>query len=326
MMSTRLEQFKKLSKLQMVRAVFSIAIVIAVGFFIVRTLQKNWDNISSYDLTPNAYSILGLIFFVLSVVVTGVLWGRILERLSGKQVSTRDAIYVQISSWLLKYVPGQVGSFVGKVNWGAQNGFNKKDITISFMYENIMLLTSSLLTTLPIMAVLFLDRLGDNVTQLLPIFIAVPMFVICTKPVFYRLINWLLKFAKKKPLEPEYFLGTGELLKQQFLFLFPRFMIGIGFVLICISVTDVQPSQYLGLMATYILAGIIGILALFVPSGIGVREGIIILFASAYFSVETATLVALLARFYATIADVILAGIYAGLKGHSVAGKRKTSS
>lgn len=90
----------------------------------------------------------------------------------------------------------------------------------------------------------------------------------------------------------------------------PRVLIGAGFVFIAMSVVDVDPSMYLGLGATYILAGIIGILALFVPSGIGVREGVIILFASAYFPVETATLIALLARFYATVADVILALLY----------------
>lgn len=303
--------------LRLGRIIFTLAVVGGVTYFITRTLMKNWDNIQQYNITPNAYSVLGLLLFVLSVIVTGMSWGKILERLSGKEVRTEDAVRVQIASWLLKYVPGQVGSFVGKVGWGAQNGFNKKDITISFMYENIMLLTSSLITTLPIMAVLFFDKLGANAGKFLPLLIAVPLFAVSTKPVFYRLINFALKLAKKKPLEAQYFLSFKELLTQQLAFLVPRILIGAGFVLICASIVPVNPSQYLGLGATYILAGIIGILALFVPSGIGVREGVIILFASVYFSVETATLLALVARFYATAADVVLALLYVWLSKRS---------
>jgi hypothetical protein len=305
------------TSLRIGRILFTIIVIAAVTYFIGKTMLRNWENIQTYDVSPNGYSIAGLLCFVLSVIITGLSWGRILERLGGKPVRHTDAIRVQTASWLLKYVPGQIGSFVSKVGWGTKNGFTKKDITISFMYENIFLLTSSLITTLPIMAVLFFDRLGANTGKFLPILIAIPMFIVVTKPVFYRLINFALKLTKKKPLEPHYFLDFKELMIQQLAFLVPRILIGAGFVLICMSVVPVSPSQYLGLGATYILAGIIGILALFVPSGIGVREGIIILFASAYFPVETATLLALLSRFYATLADIILALIYVGLNRRS---------
>jgi glycosyltransferase 2 family protein len=299
--------------LRLARVIFTAVVIVAVTYFIVKTLSRNWSNISSYDLRPNVYSVAGTLCFVLSVMTTGLFWGRILERLGGKPVTKMDAIRVQISSWLLKYVPGQVGSYAGKLTWGTREGFTKKDVTISFMYENILLLTSSLITTLPIMALVFFNQVGANFGRVVPLLIALPLFAISIKPVFYRVMNFLLKLIRKKPLTPEYFLDFKELFLQQLAFLIPRLLIGLGFVLICKSVVPVSPSMFAGLGATYILAGIIGILALFVPSGIGVREGIIILFASVYFNAETATLVALLARFYATIADVILALMYVAL-------------
>lgn len=300
--------------LKIVRRVLPWVIIGAVGYFMAGTLARNWSTIQSYDLKPNGYSVAGTLFFVVAVMSTGWLWGRLLARLTGKPVKGYEAVRVQISSWLLKYVPGQVGSFVGKLSWGKAAGYPQKQITVSFVYENVLLINSSLLLSLPILALLFFDRLGANLGMLAPALVAIPLLILSHKPVFYRVANTILTRAKKEPIEKESLLGFRELVGQHLLFMVPRIINAVGFVLIAASITHVTPSMWLGLGATYILAGIIGILALFVPSGIGVREGVIILFASAYFPVEVATLIALLARFYATIADGILALLYYGIK------------
>jgi glycosyltransferase 2 family protein len=85
---------------------------------------------------------------------------------------------------------------------------------------------------------------------------------------------------------------------------------GAGFVLIVSSMMTISPDMYIGLGATYILASIIGLLAIFVPGGLGVREAIIVLVLSVYFPVEQAIIVALVARFYATISDLGVGLVY----------------
>ena len=54
-------------------------------------------------------------------------------------------------------------------------------------------------------------------------------------------------------------------------------------------------KMWLPFAAAYVLAGAIGILAIFVPSGIGVREAIIVLVLSQYIPVAQAIVISLIA-------------------------------
>ncbi|NTW42780.1 MAG: UPF0104 family protein, partial [Cellulomonadaceae bacterium] len=63
-----------------------------------------------------------------------------------------------------------------------------------------------------------------------------------------------------------------------------------------------------------------GILAVFVPSGLGVRESVFVLIATAYMPVEQAIVIALLARLYSLIGDGVVALVYAVLKLRDVKG------
>ena len=110
------------------------------------------------------------------------------------------------------------------------------------------------------------------------------------------------------------FLSGVSIFKFQIEYLLPRLLNGIGFVLLAISILPtVEPSMYIGLAATYIFAGIIGMLAIFIPGGIGVRESIIVLLASSYMPVEQAIILSLVARLYTTVADIGVGLIYLSL-------------
>ena len=72
--------------------------------------------------------------------------------------------------------------------------------------------------------------------------------------------------------------------------------------------------MYVGVASAYVLASVVGLLALFVPSGIGVREAVLVLTLSPYFGVEQAIVLAILARLYTTIADGLLFVVYITVK------------
>ena len=72
--------------------------------------------------------------------------------------------------------------------------------------------------------------------------------------------------------------------------------------------------MYVAIASSYILASIVGLLAFFVPSGIGVREAVIVLTLSTYFGVEQAIVLAVVARLYTTIADGLLFLVYIVIK------------
>lgn len=297
------------------KTIVSWAVVGVAGVLFVKALQANWNNLGEIELRPDIFVALALVCFVLSIVASGVAWGRIVNRLIGTPVPLREAIQIHLASWLLKYIPGQTGSFFNKIAWAKKRGIDGKKVTASFIYENTFLLLASTLPTIPILIVALSEKFAEDTSLFLPLLLAAPFVVLIMTPrVFTLLLNVLFKVLKKQKLSREELLGTKDNVIFTLEFIIPRIINGAAFVLLAISLLGVAPSLYVTFGAIYVLAGIIGVLAIFVPSGLGVREAVITLFVSAYVPVEQAIALALVARFYATIADVFVAGLYVYLK------------
>src|SRR5690625_3100324 len=91
------------------RWVLTAVVVAVVGVLFTRTLARNWDALADVDLRPDAWVVGAVVLFALAVVLSGVLWGRMIAQLGRVDVGARESIRVHCLSWLLKYIPGQVG-------------------------------------------------------------------------------------------------------------------------------------------------------------------------------------------------------------------------
>jgi len=305
------------SKLVLRRSVAILVVSIAVYFF-AKSLGRNWVEVQSISLRPDIYSVLGVLCFMSSVLLSSILWSHVMKKIMpSKPVSVKDAVRVHTASWLLKYVPGQAGSYVNKVSWGSRNGYSKKAITNSFIYENALLLFGSLILSVPVIITVLSGRFSQNLALFVPLLVVVPLVLVLHQGVFYKITNTIFQKLRGQTIAKDLFLRTEQIALLQLEFLLPRILIGVGFVLIARSLVPFGVEAYIPLAAIYILAGVIGLLAIFVPSGLGVREAVIVLLASAYMSPAEAVVVSVAARFYATIADVGLAAIYGLLAPNS---------
>lgn len=255
---------------------------------------------------------MAVILFVLAVIVSSLLWGKILEQITDKSFDQREIVKVNIASWLLKYVPGQIGAFVWKLQWGSKKGVSKSAVTTSFIYENLLLGISSTLYTVPVIVLILSDGGGDIGKNIaLGILIAAGFMIVSLQRVLRFILSSLIKLTRRKvDINKVKLLTFSEFSFLQLFYLIPRIINAVGFVLITNALVSLSASQMVLAGAVYTLAGIIGILAIFVPSGIGVREGVIVLFLSQIVPAEVALVIAINARIYATIADGALALIY----------------
>lgn len=298
------------------RWILTVAIVTVVAALFTRALIANADALGSLDLRPDAWVAGALALFALAVVLSGVLWGRMIAHLGGITVGVAEAIRVHCLSWLLKYIPGQVGSVVNKLTWAHSRGVPKSLATLSFFYENAFLIIGSIVPTGLIL--LFLGALdlagGDGGIVLLTAASVLPLLVLTSRPVLRWGTNQVARRVLKRQVPDEHFLTSPSALKYQLMYLIPRIVNGAGLVLIAISMFEVPASAYIPLASAYIFAGAAGILAVFVPSGIGVRESVFVLLAVAYLPVEQAIVLALAARLLATLGDALVAAIYGALR------------
>lgn len=308
---------RRSSRRRILRWSITIVVIAVVGFFFARSLSRNWGQIEAHQLSFSWSWVLATVLFALAVPLTGIAWGRIVRRLDpAARVSTAEAIAVQCLSWLLKYIPGQVGSVANKVLWAKKKSISRTLVVITFVYENVFLQLASIL---PAVVILFFSLgsqiFGDNVTLLvLPLLVLIPLALVLYRPFFHAVVRIPAKKVLKQEVPKQYFLGSGASLLALLEFIGPRIVNGIGFVVIAAGVTEVAPQEWLPFAAAYVLAGAIGILAVFVPSGLGVREAVIVLILSQYIPTAEAIIISLLARLLSTIGDALIALIYLGIR------------
>ncbi|EAR24698.1 hypothetical protein A20C1_11486 [marine actinobacterium PHSC20C1] len=298
---------------RLLRYALTAVVLALVAVLFWRALSENWTEVQAQKLQFNWLMVAAVVLFSVAVPVSGLLWGAIVNRLSpSSRVTPREAMAVHSASWLLKYVPGQVGSLLNKVIWGKKRGISRSIMVISFIYENVFLQVSSIVPSAAILLVsVGLVIFQDNpVTLLLPILALIPLLAVLDRRLFHPVLNFGARRVLKQELPREYFLPPLAVGGYLVAFIAPRVINGVGFVFVASSFLNLAPSAWLPLAATYVLAGAIGILAVFVPSGLGVREAVIFLFALQYMTPAQAVILALLARLLSTVADALVALFY----------------
>ncbi|WP_062070639.1 lysylphosphatidylglycerol synthase domain-containing protein [Demequina sediminicola] len=298
-----------------IRNGIALAVIGVVAWFFGRTLAANWDSLQEQDLSLGWWALGATVLFVVAVAVSGSMWGSLLHRLTGTRISQAEAIQAHYRAWLLKYIPGQVGFVMSKVVWGKARGLSRFKVLLSVVYENAFLLLGS---TVPMIAILLLARGGaGDVSGTVWIALAamVPLAAAMHPAVLSRVMTVLGKRTLGRAVPSSELLSTRTALTYQVGFLIPRVINGVGVVIIAVALADAAPESWIPLAAAYAIAGAVGIMAVFVPSGLGVRESVFVLFAAPYLGADMAILVSLVARVLATFADVLIAAIYLGLAG-----------
>ena len=126
----------------------------------------------------------------------------------------------------------------------------------------------------------------------------IALFFICLNP---KIINWVLHwFGRlfKRTNDVSIPITYPQMIKLVMLFIVNWLIVGTGFYVLIRSIYPIPLSQMLYAGGVFALSSIIGILAFFAPSGIGVREGIMILGLSFIMPQEYAVIISVVSRLW----------------------------
>ena len=280
-----------------------------VAWLFWRALSSNWEQVRGLNIGLSYHAAAAVLLFAAAVIVSGILWGYVFHKVAHVKVNVLEAVRAHCAAWVLKYIPGQVGAYVYKLDWGKKRGASKTATTLAFAYDMVFLTLASTVVVIPIVLLGIGGDSHGSSLFLAYVIILTALFFATRKSLTRSVLLFIQKISGKKVADTKV-LDLKEVAQLSAWYLLPRVVNAFGFIMIAAAVVDVGLSAYVSLGAIYVLAGIVGIYAFFVPSGLGVREGVIVLFASAYMSVEQAIVLSLLARLYATIADGIVAITY----------------
>ena len=289
-------------------AQWTIIGLILLGFGVA--VAREWDQVQHYRWQVAPAYLLGGILLTMArgpVVLEG--WREVLARL-GYRLRWTQAVRVYFTSGMAKYLPGSLWFAVGRVLLAEQAGVPKRVSSVSIGLE----------TALIIVAAMTASSLGLTALAGMPIWpylivlAALLVFLLWPAP-FFALLNWGLVRAGFTAVDVR--LGWRDLAAVLPAFLANWLVYGlISYCWTAAVYPGLAPSDLPGLTGLFAAAWVVGFLAVVVPLGVGVREGIVVtgLIALLHLPLAAAGAAAVLSRLGSILGEALWAGIAIRLK------------
>jgi glycosyltransferase 2 family protein len=295
------------------KRLLTAGVYVCVALFIFLTLRDNFEQVKNYHIPHPAFIVAGMVAYAFQFLFNSYVWA-LLMRFGKERVSIRDSINVYVSSFVVRYIPGNVWAIAARAAMNKEYGVPAASSVWGWVIENITYLIVGMVFSVFIL--LNLDSMPREIVWALVI--AFPACVIFL--LRYELIERVVRFLAQKKFpdiaqkEFEKFeLTRGDRVKLLGLYAVSWILYSLQFFFVAYAVGRFDPSTMLVLAGINALAWSIGYLSIITPSGTGVREGIIV-FAMTTLGLATsveAVAIALIARVSAIVAEVIC---FAGVK------------
>ncbi|MFH0931226.1 MAG: lysylphosphatidylglycerol synthase transmembrane domain-containing protein [Candidatus Zixiibacteriota bacterium] len=281
-------------------------ILIIIFYFLGRSLFLNWSKVKTYHWELDYPLLLGSFILLLLVYLFIIkVWHSLLEKV-GAKLSFRNLFKIWFMSNLGKYLPGKVWTVVGMIYLLEKKGVSKrKGFTTAIIGQALAVLSALLLSFILLGYSLYEQMFSNNpIGFFLILFFSIAILIFIAYPKLLEIVvNLGLSLVKKEKISLE--LKTRELFLYLFYYTLVWFLYGLAFMVFVNAIVPVPWSQYFSLTAAFAFSYTLGFLAVFVPGGLGVREGILVLLLSLYFPLPVATLIALFSRLWMSAVELL---------------------
>jgi hypothetical protein len=303
-------------QVRVARVIVAVLIVAAITYAVV----SEWGDVSSALQTLNwANVVMAFLAVLMGMLAAGLAWRALLAG-EGYPLPPWTAARIFLVGQLGKYLPGSVWSVVLQTELARGAGVPRaRAFTTSVACVGLSV-SSALaigLVGLPVLASLD-SPLGWALVAILPV------ALVCTHPrVLTVLVNMILRLMRKSPLPRSFtWRGVGTALGW---FLLTWILYGAHLWLLASALGAPGWEGFVRSLGGFALALTAGAMFIVVPSGAGVREGLIVAALAGVMSAGEALGVAVVSRMVFTAADVLAAGI-AALSATQLSRRRESMS
>lgn len=283
-------------------------IVVAIFFFLGKMVWENWVQVKDAPFTLKPFPlILSTLVFTLSYFIQVWAWYLITLKL-GIALSPSETLKNWFYSQLGKYLPGKVWLFLGRFYFYESKGKSKKAISIALYLEMATVIIAAVLISC---AGFFLSReirtfsTEGWVGWLILIFMLA--FISIHPRVLKIVLNWILVLFKKDPITLS--ISYSDVLRVLSVCILAWLVGGVGLYLFVDSVIPVSIKHILFLTGALAFSSTLGMVALFAPSGLGVREGTLVYILSTIIPAPIAVVISILTRLWMTLIEIGLTGV-----------------
>jgi hypothetical protein len=242
----------------------------------------------------------GYIGFVLALAA---LWRSLLHRLGGGPLAPRAACAVQSAAWSARYLPGKVGLAAAKVLLVPGD---RVAASWAVAYEQVLFLGAGAAVVAACAggALALRSALLPGVAPLavLAVLALALLAVARAAPLLDRVVA-----ARVGGAMPRVHPGAGELALRLAGFALAHGVVGLGFIALLHALGHGDAVPSLLAVGALTAAHLGGIVAVFAPAGLGVRELLLATLLAPALGLPEATAVALVTRAWATLGDLAVA-------------------
>jgi uncharacterized membrane protein YbhN (UPF0104 family) len=262
-------------------------------------LYERWQELPREVLAPDwGRAGVAVALFLASAASCALQWRRTLWLL-GHRLSVVEAVYIHFLAQAGKYLPGKVMLVVGKLMLATRQGLPIQGVTASVVYEQALYLMSGALSALVFTSLASADVIGRH--RPIVLMVCVAGFALLHPAVMgqvFRGVRWASRAELTVPA-----ISYRDTLKLLAGFCIPWFITGCAFYLFVTSFVPLGLRWFPDMAAAVVLSGILGLVSLFAPAGLGVREAALTVLLSAYFPLPVSVAIALAFRVATTLVD-----------------------
>jgi len=274
---------------------FGLLIGILVFYFLIKNLIVNWEEVKQYKFSINYfYMLISFLFFVSGNFLKGIVWKKIIDFLEkDNDLGYGEAIDISTISQLGRYIPGKIFSLLGKAYLCKNKKISRLNLYTSITLDAILPIFSAFILSFVLIAFYFPVKF-PYYFLLIVVFI-----VILVNPCIIKLVGRKINLLNL----PNW--NWGYSIKIVLGYMVSHFLIGVGFFLLIKSILSFSFQNLLSIIGVYTLAGVIGLIVIFIPGGLGIREGILVLFLNLYFPFNVSILISIIGRIWTIIGDIL---------------------
>jgi uncharacterized membrane protein YbhN (UPF0104 family) len=290
------------------KLVLKWAIVAAIFLFLGEMVLNNWKQVRDASFTFEVFPLLlSTLLFAFSYFIQ--IWAWYLTTLRLRvALSPSETLESWFYSQLGKYLPGKVWILLSRFYFYESKGKSKKNISVALYIEMVTMIAAAGLIFL---AALFVYReiwLFYSWRQSGWLMLLFLLGLLSLHPRFLqKILNWILGQFKKEPLSLS--ISYSDILWILFVCILSWAVGGIGFYLFIDSVYPVGSQYILFLAGALAASSMLGLIAIFAPSGLGVREGALVYFLSFVMATPIAVIISILTRIWMTLIEIGLIGV-----------------
>ena len=289
-----------------------LAGVLVLGFLALY-LFRNWSEVRAHPWSIDWSRLVLASLCVLAAYSGFVLcWRRILGRLGGR-LSVRDAHRIWYIGNLARYVPGKVLQLAGTAYLARAKGVSPVLTVSASLISQLFVLAGGLVVAASTLPGLGASAVDLGVTWPIGLGIAALLLLVVLSPALDLAFRFGLRALGRSEYHASVPIAERVVLLAANVVTWVVF--GAGFWLFVRAVTPIEADSLLPMIGISAAGYVGGYLAVFVPGGLGVREGLYALLLTAWVPPSMAVAIAIFCRLWLTACELLPVSVLVGRYG-----------